>query len=210
MAEFSVGDSTRTARWRRFRGCVLGALVAAVGLFSSETARSDDYPKRPVRIVLGFAAGGPTDSLSRIIGDQLSKSLGAPMVIENRLGAGGNIAASAVARSPADGYTLLVGGTNYVIGRSWYKNMQFDILKDFQIVSTILAESERSGRQSRLRHEDLERCAAEGEERTGPFHLRFVRRGHGRSSGWRDIQVGRKPGHPPCSIQWSNAGGNWI
>jgi tripartite-type tricarboxylate transporter receptor subunit TctC len=137
MTKWSVGDSTPTARSGRFRGCLLGVLVAAVGLFFAETARSDDYPNRPVRIVLGFAAGGPTDSLSRIIGDQLSKSLGAPMVIENRLGAGGNIAASAVARSPADGYTLLVGGTNYVIGRSWYKDMQFDILKDFQIVSTI-------------------------------------------------------------------------
>jgi tripartite-type tricarboxylate transporter receptor subunit TctC len=115
----------------------LGASAALASLCLAQAARSDDYPTRPVRIILGFAAGRPTDILSRIIADQLSKSLGAPMVVENRLGAGGNIAAFAVARAPADGYTLLVGGTNYVIGHSWYKNIQFDILKDLQIVSTV-------------------------------------------------------------------------
>jgi tripartite-type tricarboxylate transporter receptor subunit TctC len=136
MTEVSVAEPMHCARLRRFRISV-GASIVMAGLCLAQAARSDDYPSRPVRIILGFAAGGPTDILSRIIGDQLTKSLGAPMVVENRVGAGGNIAASAVARSPADGYTLLVGGTNYVIGRSWYKNVQFDILKDFQIVSTI-------------------------------------------------------------------------
>jgi tripartite-type tricarboxylate transporter receptor subunit TctC len=116
---------------------LLDISIIALCLFGIEASCASEYPDRPVRIVLGFAAGGPTDILSRIIADQLNKSLGAPMVVENRLGAGGNIAATAVARAPADGYTLLVGGTNYVIGRSWYKNLQFDILKDFQIVSTI-------------------------------------------------------------------------
>jgi tripartite-type tricarboxylate transporter receptor subunit TctC len=111
--------------------CLVAALVSA------GAAQSAEYPTRAVRIVLGFAAGGPTDILSRIIADYLNKNLGAPMVVENRVGAGGNIAATTVARAPADGYTLLVGGTNYVIGRSWYKNLQFDILKDLQIVSTI-------------------------------------------------------------------------
>jgi len=103
----------------------------------AQAARSDDYPTRPIRIILGFAAGRPTDVLSRIIADQLNKSLGAPVLVENRLGAGGNVAATAVARAPADGYTLLIGGTNYVIGHSWYKDIQFDILKDLQIVSTL-------------------------------------------------------------------------
>jgi tripartite-type tricarboxylate transporter receptor subunit TctC len=115
---------------------VVATLAFAVVLFT-QGAQSEVYPSRPVRIVLGFAAGGPTDILSRIIGDQLSKSLGAPMVVENRVGAGGNIAATVVAHSLADGYTLLVGGTNYAIGPAWYKDLQFDILKDFQIVTTI-------------------------------------------------------------------------
>jgi tripartite-type tricarboxylate transporter receptor subunit TctC len=137
MAVFWIGLSNKCQVARRSRVSLLGALVAVFGFIFVPAAQSADYPTRPVRITLGFAAGGPTDILSRILADQLNKSLGAPMVVENRVGAGGNIAASAVARAPADGYTLLVGGTNYVIGRSWYKNLQFDILKDFQIVSTI-------------------------------------------------------------------------
>jgi tripartite-type tricarboxylate transporter receptor subunit TctC len=120
---------------RRF--ALIGAcslLVAALGI---QTASSTEYPNRPVRIILGFAAGGPTDILSRILADQLNKKLGAPFVVENRVGAGGNIAATGVARAPADGYTLLVGGTNFVIGPSWFKNLQFDFMKDFQIITTI-------------------------------------------------------------------------
>jgi tripartite-type tricarboxylate transporter receptor subunit TctC len=130
-------SSQTFGRERRDVRALLVVASLVVGCLLSVPAHAEDYPSRPVRIILGFAAGGPTDILSRIVADQLNRSLGAPMVVENRVGAGGNIAASAVARSPADGYTLLVGGTNYVIGRSWYKNLQFDILKDFQIVSTI-------------------------------------------------------------------------
>ena len=107
-----------------------------IGL-STGSARAAGYPDRPIKIVLGFAPGGPTDILSRLLGDKLSRSLGTPVVVDNKVGAGGNIAAAIVAKAPADGYTLLVGGTNYAIGRSWYKNLQFDIEKDLQIVATI-------------------------------------------------------------------------
>jgi tripartite-type tricarboxylate transporter receptor subunit TctC len=137
MGDFVVGEITWPTHSRRYRIWALGALLALASLCTAQATRADDYPTRPVRIILGFAAGRPTDILSRSIADQLSKSLGVPMVVENRLGAGGNIAASAVARATADGYTLLIGGTNYVIGHSWYKNIQFDILKDLQIVSTL-------------------------------------------------------------------------
>jgi len=137
MSNFVVGQTMRPTQWYRFRIWALSALVASATLCMAQAARSDDYPTRPIRIILGFAAGRPTDVLSRIIADQLNKSLGAPVLVENRLGAGGNVAATAVARAPADGYTLLIGGTNYVIGHSWYKDIQFDILKDLQIVSTL-------------------------------------------------------------------------
>jgi tripartite-type tricarboxylate transporter receptor subunit TctC len=111
--------------------------TATAGLLPLQAARAAGYPDKPIRIVLGFAPGGPTDVLSRILGDKLSKSLGTPVVVDNKVGAGGNIAAGIVAKAPPDGYTLLVGGTNYAIGRSWYKNLSFDVLKDLQIVATI-------------------------------------------------------------------------
>jgi tripartite-type tricarboxylate transporter receptor subunit TctC len=117
-----------------------GLLALAAGLAASLSvpgAQAADYPDRPIKIVLGFAPGGPTDILSRLLGDKLSRSLGTPVVVDNKVGAGGNIAAAIVAKAPADGYTLLVGGTNYAIGRAWYKNLQFDIEKDLQIVATI-------------------------------------------------------------------------
>ncbi|MFO1081012.1 MAG: tripartite tricarboxylate transporter substrate binding protein [Reyranellaceae bacterium] len=111
-----------------------GAALAMVPLSGAAAA---DYPDKPIKIVLGFAPGGPTDILSRLLADKLSRTLGTPVVVENKVGAGGNIAAAIVAKAPADGYTLLVGGTNYAIGRSWYKDLQFDIEKDLQIVATL-------------------------------------------------------------------------
>jgi len=132
-----MGDRYRVGGIVSGRRRFLLGLTSAVGALSSAGARAADYPDRPIKIVLGFAPGGPTDILSRLLADKLSRILGASVVVENKVGAGGNIAAAIVAKSPPDGYTLLVGGTNYAIGRSWYKNLQFDVEKDLQIVATI-------------------------------------------------------------------------
>ena len=71
-------------------------------------ARAQTYPWRPVRIIVGFAAGGPADTVARLIGQWLSERLGQPIVVDNRSGANGNIGTEAVVRAPADGYTLLM------------------------------------------------------------------------------------------------------
>src|SRR5262245_16430743 len=83
-------------------------------------ARAQNYPARPVRIVVGFAAGGPQDIVARLIGQALSERLGQQFVVENRLGAAGNIATEAVVRAPADGYTLLMIGPSATINVSLY------------------------------------------------------------------------------------------
>lgn len=132
-----MGDRYRVGGIVSGRRRFLLGLTSAIGALSSAGARAADYPDRPIKIVLGFAPGGPTDILSRLLADKLSRSLGTSLVVENKVGAGGNIAAAIVAKSSPDGYTLLVGGTNYAIGRSWYKNLQFDVEKDLQIVATI-------------------------------------------------------------------------
>ena len=93
--------------------------------------------RSPVRLVVGFAAGQAIDILARLIAQSLSEQLGQQFVVENRPGAGGNIAAEAVAHAPADGYTLLVIGANNPINTTLYPKLGFDLLRDFAPVAGI-------------------------------------------------------------------------
>jgi tripartite-type tricarboxylate transporter receptor subunit TctC len=93
-------------------------------------AQADTYPSRPVRIIVGFAAGGATDIQARLMGQWLSDRLGQQFIVENRGGASGNIGTEAVAKSPADGYTLLQVVTPNVINAALYTNLNFDFLRD--------------------------------------------------------------------------------
>lgn len=90
---------------RRSIALALGLLLGAAGLAQAQA----NYPDKPIRIILGFAPGAITDTVARTIGNQMSKNMGQPVVVENRAGAGGTVASEAVARAPADGYTLLLG-----------------------------------------------------------------------------------------------------
>ncbi len=96
----------------------------------SRMARADTYPSRPVRIVVGFAAGGATDIQARLMGQWLSDRLGQQFIIENRAGASGNIGTEAVAKSAPDGYTLLQIVTPHAINAALYTNLNFDFLRD--------------------------------------------------------------------------------
>src|SRR5664279_2562366 len=93
-------------------------------------ARAQAYPSRPARIVVGFTAGGATDIQARLMGEWLSDRLGQQFIIENRAGASGNIGTEAVAKAPADGYTLLQVGTPNVINAALYSNLNFDFIRD--------------------------------------------------------------------------------
>src|SRR5215472_15202592 len=96
----------------------------------SPTARAQSYPSRPVRIIAGFPPGGFTDTTARLIGQWLSERLGQQFFIENRPGAGGNIAAEAVVRSPPDGYTLLVANDANAYNATLYDNLKFNFIRD--------------------------------------------------------------------------------
>jgi tripartite-type tricarboxylate transporter receptor subunit TctC len=96
----------------------------------SRIARAQAYPSRPVRIIVGFPAGGATDIQARLMGQWLSDRLGQQFIIENRSGASGNIGTEAVAKAPADGYTLLQVVTPNVINAALYTNLNFDFMRD--------------------------------------------------------------------------------
>jgi tripartite-type tricarboxylate transporter receptor subunit TctC len=103
----------------------------------SRIARAQAYPTRPVRIIVGQAAGSGSDTVARLIGQFLSERLGQPFVVENRPGAGGNIATEAVVRSPPDGYTLLLLNSSNTINTTLYDRLNFDFIRDIAPISEI-------------------------------------------------------------------------
>ena len=111
---------------------IVRALVACLFAVHAAAALAQPYPSKPVRIVVPFPAGGTTDILAREVAQRLTQTLGQPFVVDNRPGAGGNIGAELVAKSPADGYTFLMGtvGT-HAINASLYSRMPYDHVRDF-------------------------------------------------------------------------------
>ena len=104
-------------------------------------ALAQQYPARPIRFVLGFAPGGASDTMARVVATRLSENLGQPVVIDNRAGAGGNIAAEIVARSAPDGYTMLLGNNGILaVNVSLYPKLAFDPVKDFSPVVLIASQ----------------------------------------------------------------------
>ena len=114
------------------------SLAAASSLISLPVAAQANWPTKPVRIVVPFAPGGTTDILARAVAPELSKAFGQQFVVDNRTGAGGNVGADIVAKSPGDGYTLLMGtvGT-HGINKSLYPKMPFDPQKDFAPITLV-------------------------------------------------------------------------
>ncbi len=111
---------------------LLAVLVAA-----ASPASANDFPNRPIRVLHGFAAGGNADIVARIMAEEMRKSLGQPLVVEPRPGAGGNIASQAVARSDADGYTIVLLTTAHAISPALIRTLNFDPVADFQFLSVV-------------------------------------------------------------------------
>ncbi len=112
--------------------------LALLCVLSLSTSASAGYPDRPVRWMIGFAAGGPVDSVARIMAQWLSEHFGQQFLVENRAGSGGNIAAAAAINSTPDGYTLLFVAPNNAISTSLYKHLSYDFMRDTVPVASIM------------------------------------------------------------------------
>jgi tripartite-type tricarboxylate transporter receptor subunit TctC len=115
-------------------------LICWASLMTGTTPSSaaSDYPNRPVRWLIGFAAGGPVDIVARIMSQWLSEHFGQQFVVENRAGSGGNIAAAAASNSTPDGYTILFDAPNNAISTSLYKHLSYDFIRDTVPVASIM------------------------------------------------------------------------
>ena len=116
---------------------IIRVAVALAALLFAEAAVAQSYPDKPVRIIVGFAAGGPTDVIARIVADKLSANLGKQFYVVNQPGAGGNTATGMAATSPGDGYTLLVVSTGFVVNPSLFAKVPYDPVKDFAPITMV-------------------------------------------------------------------------
>ena len=114
------------------------SIIASFALTNIAASADDQYPSKPVRIVVSFAAGGPTDTVARVIGAKLGDMLGQQFFVENRTGAGGNLGADMAAKSPPDGYTLLMATVStHAINPGLYSKMPYDPVRDFSPVAQV-------------------------------------------------------------------------
>src|SRR5580704_1489194 len=123
---------------KRFRRQFLHLTAGAAALpLLSRIARAQAYPSRPLRCIVGYAPGGGTDIVARLVGQPLSERVGQPFIIENRAGAASNIATEAVVRAPADGYTLLGTDAAAAINATLYDNLNFNFVRDIATVGIV-------------------------------------------------------------------------
>jgi len=117
---------------------ILAGIVVAFALGGAAAKAEDKYPSKPVRMIVSFSAGGPTDTVARVMGAKMGDLLGQQFVVENKAGAGGNIGADLVAKAPPDGYTLLMATVStHAINPGLYKNMPYDPVRDFAPIGQV-------------------------------------------------------------------------
>ena len=122
------------------RRAFLGVVVLAAGALSAMTvapACAQAFPAKPVKIVVPFPPGGAVDTVARVVGQKMSEQMGQPVVVDNRPGASANLGADVVAKSPPDGYTILLGANGLATNASLFANLAFDALKDFAPIGRV-------------------------------------------------------------------------
>jgi tripartite-type tricarboxylate transporter receptor subunit TctC len=156
----------RQHRWP----AAFAAIVVAFVLGSAGVKAEDKYPSKPVRIVVSFSAGGPTDTVARVMGAKMADLLGQQFVVENKVGAGGNIGADLVAKAPPDGYTLLMATVStHAINPGLYKNMPYDPVRDFAPIGQVGVTPTLLGVHPSIPATDVKSLVAVLKENPGKF-----------------------------------------
>src|SRR6476660_2511953 len=120
------------------KGHVFSGVIVAFALAGAGANAEDQYPSKPIRIMVSFAAGGPTDTVARVMGAKMSEVIGQQFIVENRTGAGGNLGADLVAKSPPDGYMILMATVStHAINPGLYKRIPYDPVKDFEPIGQV-------------------------------------------------------------------------
>ena len=177
---------------------ILASVLALAGV---APAYAQDYPTRPVKIIVPFAAGGPADVYARFLAQRLGESMGQPFVVEDRPGAGSIIGTEAVAKSAPDGYTLLVMSNTHTVNESLVPNKPYALLRDFTPVAPINYFGSRAGRPpvGSGEHDRGADQAREGVARQA--QLRVVGNRHAVPHGRRALQVDGGCRHRPRPVQ---------
>ncbi len=174
-------------------------LLALPGL-----ARAQAFPTRPVRIVVAFTAGGTTDIIARLVGAQLERRWGQPVVIENRPGAGGNIGTDHVVKSPPDGYTLLIGSVGpLAVNVSLYRNMPYDPRRDLTAITLIAGVPNVLIVRPDFAARDVAGLVAEAKRRPG--QLSYASTGSGTSSHLSGVMLDRMAGIETVHVPYRGA-----
>jgi tripartite-type tricarboxylate transporter receptor subunit TctC len=167
-------------------------------------AQAAGYPNRPVRIVVSFTAGGTTDIIARLIGSQLERRWGQPVVIDNRPGAGGNIGTDHVVKSAPDGYTLLVGSVGpLAVNMSLYRNMPYDSRKDLAAVTLLAGVPNVLIVRPDFPARDVAQLVAEATRRPG--QLSYASTGPGTSSHLSGMMLDRMAGIQTVHVPYRGA-----
>lgn len=148
------------------RRLALSALVAGA-LLPAAHAADNTWPTKPIRIVVGYSAGGPTDATARLLAPKLTAALGQPVVIDNRPGAGSNLAAEMVAAAAPDGYTLLLAAAPIAMNGFLYKNLKYDVQKSFEPVANVMTSPSVLGVAPNLPVQNLQQLLALAKKQPG-------------------------------------------
>src|SRR4051795_6333000 len=116
-------------------------LFALLAVLASSAALAQSYPQKPIRMLVAFPPGGPVDIIARLVGPKISEALGQPVVVENKVGASGNVATSEVAKSAPDGYTLLAHSSAYAVNPTLFSTPGYDPVKDLQAIAVVAQQA---------------------------------------------------------------------